>query len=223
MNIVFWSEEDGCGTTSGMVAIASVCSQLWDMKPVFIQVRHRENDFSKKLLISKTLAAREESSYIQPIKWKVMDLLKQAAEISDLTFVDCGCSRNELVDTILPQADVVVVTISQERQNLDAYFQKRHVFSGKVIYLVNQYQQDSIYNKKNLNRLYRLEEGELAVIPHNPFFRYACGKGKVERFIRKHIRCTASDSQFYFIQDLIQTSSMVLKAAGIYACNRESM
>lgn len=266
LKIAFWSEEDGCGTTSAMTAIASVCSDVWNMKTVLIQVGGQEGDLHQKLGTGAlaTCMVKEGNLYDAQGQWdgllrliknkglteemllghmvpvvkgrmyyleqggcrmqeryrkSAMEGMRQAIRfaerVSDLTFVDCGCGEGGMPGYLLPQADVVVVSISQERQNLDAYFQGRHAFHGKVIYLVNQYHPESIYNKKNLNRLYRLSEEELAVIPHNPVFRHVSERGKVERFVRRHMRCMAFDHQFYFMQELMQTAGMVVRAAGL--------
>lgn len=264
VKIAFWSEEDGCGTTSGMAAVASVCSNAWNMKTILMQSRNQEGDLRKKLeSVPLSGMVREESSYyaldgldyllwqeknkklneamvtdsIVPIakgrmyylpqgerrkpqvcseelKGAMWQVICKAEQLADITFIDCGSGKDELAEHLLGQADAVVVNLSQERQNLDAYFQKRHAFSGKAVYLVNQYQQESVYNKKNLNRLYRLQEETLGVIPWNPLFRHASDKGKVDRFIRRHIRCSVLDHQYYFMQELIETAHIILKAAG---------
>ncbi len=153
--------------------------------------------------------------YPQALKEGMWKVIRQAEQLSDLTFVDCGSGEDELSAYILAKADVVVVGLSQERQNLDAYFQQRHAFRGRVVYLVNQYQQESIYNKNNLNRLYRIQEDKLGVIPHNPVFRHASDKGRADRFVRRHIRCITADYQAYFMQELMQTTRLILKSAGI--------
>lgn len=259
MNIAFWSEEDGCGTTSGMAAIASACSDAWKMRTILIQSSNQEGDLCQKLgagiqaekmcygqddggdalygltgnkrLTAAELAERivpvvrgrmyylpqgeykKREKYPQAVKERMRQVIHSAEQMADLTFIDCGSGRDEMSDFLLAQADVAVVNISQERQNLDAYFQNRHIFRENVIYLINQYHQESIYNKKNLNRLFRLCEEELAVIPNNPVFRHVSGKGKTERFVHRHICCRTFDHQYYFMQELLQTTEMILKAA----------
>ena len=49
LNIVFWSEEDGCGMTSGMAAIASACADLWSMKVCLMQSSNQGGDLYQKL------------------------------------------------------------------------------------------------------------------------------------------------------------------------------
>lgn len=263
MKIAFWSEEDGCGTTSSMAAIASICSNAWGMKTILMQSRNQEGDLYKKLEgIPYHNMVREESAYyalggLDYLLWqeehkqldtammrnsmiavvkermyylpqgehkkrkayanKLKDAMRKVIRLSeymsDLTFIDCGSGPDELSEYLLSLADAVVVNFSQERQAMDTYFQNRHTFCSNVVYLVNQYCQESVYNIQNINRLYRLQ-GNLAVIPHNPFFRYASDKGKLETFIRRHIRGSIFDYQFYFMQELMHTSHIILKAVG---------
>lgn len=265
LNIAFWSEEDGCGTTSGMAAVASVCSNAWNMKTILMQSINQEGDLRRKLeSVPLSGAVFENHSYytlggldyllwqeknerldeemvqsmIVPVgkkgmyylpsgegrqrqeyfcskeqKHAMFQVIQLAGQLSDLTFIDCGSGRDEWSEFLLDQADAVVVNFSQERQALDAYFQNTHVFRGKVVYLINCYSQESIYNAANLYRIYRPQE-EIAVIPHNPFFRHAGDKGKLERFIHRHIRGGFFDQQFYFMQELMHTAVVILRAVG---------
>ncbi len=268
MKIAFWSEEDGCGTTSGMAAIASVCADIWHRRSILFQSSNQEGDLFRKLgagmrggrtgpvyrdiwaelcwladsgMLTKASlfsylvpAARGRMYYLPQGEYKKQDsyaketrsgisrIIRFAEQTADLIFIDCGSGKDGLSEYLLSQADVAVVTISQERQNLDAYFQSRHAFQGKVLYLVSPYHQESIYNRKNINRLYRLREEEMAVIPHNPVFRYMSEKGKIERFVRRQLRGTAIDNQRYFMQELVHTAEMLLKTAGISACGKRS-
>lgn len=265
MNIAFWSEARGCGTTSSMAAVASVCSNAWNMKTVLMQSRHQEGDLCEKLeavpslgmvsedgpsraldgldyllwqaknkkltdtvvfdsmipVVKERMYYLPQSRYRKPrvyarsLKQGMCQVIRYAQQISDVTFVDCGSGRNELADLLLAKADVVVVCLRQERSSLECYFEKRHVFPGKVIYLVNQYQQESMYNRAYLMRRYRIEEDELGVIVHNSIFRHASDKGRTERFVRRHIRGTSLENQYSFMQELMQTTRLILKRAGI--------
>ena len=44
MNIAFWSEEAGSGMTSSMAAVASICSDVWNIKTVLLQSRNQKGD-----------------------------------------------------------------------------------------------------------------------------------------------------------------------------------
>jgi len=265
VHIVFWGEEDGCGMTSSMIAIASVCAHAWNRKTILMQGRNQQGDLADKLEtdrfahlvreagpngglldgLDKLLwqaksrklgeadikdcmvpvikgrmyylpqaAYRKPRVYTQSLNDGMWRVIRQAEQLCDLTFVDCGSGMDAMSAFILERADLVVMNLSQERQNLDAYFQKRHAFRGRVIYLINRYQQESMYNRQKINQLYRVEEESLAVIPHNPIFRHASDRGKAERFVRRHIRHTALENQTYFMDELTRAASMIVNAAG---------
>lgn len=264
MNIAFWSEEPGCGTTSGMAAVASVCANIWNLKTILMQCGNQKGDLEKLFQPASANVLREESVcyvpdgldyllwqarnrklseavmsecmvsvmkermyylpqaecakanvYPEPLKMGMRQIVKKAEQLSDLAFIDCGSGADELSFYVMSRADAVVVCIPQRRQSLDTYFKNRHVFRGKTIYLVNQYQQESVYDTKNLNRIYRIDKEELTVILHNPVFRYACDHGKAGRFIQKHIRRMTLDTQFYFMQQLIRTTYLILRSVGL--------
>ncbi len=267
MTIAFWSQEDGCGMTSGMAAIASICSDVWNLRTILVQSRNQRGDLCKRLRYTPSVPMtrqdcpnhielvsdiwdelfwllkqhrltkamllhcmvpvvpgrlyylpqgeyQKQRAYQPSVKNGVRQIIRCVEQLSDLTMIDCGNGSDSLSTDLMAQADAVVIGISQERQNLDAYFQNRQIFPGNVIYLVNAYHSESIYNRKNLNRIYRLHEEELAIIPHNPVFRQVSEKGKIEQFICRHKDCKVFDRQFYFMQELIHTAGMVLHAAG---------
>ncbi len=239
MKVAFWSEEDRCGTTSSMAAVASFCSGAWKMKTVLLQSRNQKGDLCRKLepesyirnadkglpvcrkdgknlycLRDGAEEYRKQKHYSKFFKESMWRLIDRAEQFSDITFIDCGNGEDELSAEILSKADVSVVNMTQGRRNLDYFFQKRHAFLGNVIYLVNQYHQESVYNKQNLNRLYRIQKDELAVIPNDQFFRYASDNGKTDRFIRRHIHCKNIDRQFYFMQELMHTANIIVNTAG---------
>ncbi len=199
MNIVFLSEENGCGTTSGMAAVASACTNIWGIKTVLMHD-------------STPLAVQQ---HVQDGSLSVC----REPQAGCITFIDCGNRRDVLREHLLAQADAVVLNVSQEHHNLDAYFQYRHVFHRRTVYLIHQYHQGSIYNKNNFKRLYRIDEESLGIIPHDPFFRYACSRGTVQEFVRGYIHCGILDHPFYFMQELIRSAYLILKAAGGYAFN----
>lgn len=238
MKIAFWSGEEKIGMTSSMAAAACVCSNVWDLKTVLLQSRNQKGDLYQKFdgsqcscpgrrtrerlvtvrkgrmyyLMQPGYAKQEQ--YPEFFKKSMRRLILRAEKFADITFIDCGSGEDELAADILSGADVSVINISQGRQCLNLFFQKRHAFHGSVIYLVNQYQQNSICDKQYLNRLYRIPKEALAVIPDNQFFRYAGDNGKMERFILKYARCTNTDRQFYFMQELAHTVNMILYAGG---------
>ncbi len=264
MNIAFWSPEDGCGTTSSMAAVASVCSDAWNLKTILIQSRNQDGDLYNKLenpLLADVVReertgfafdglefllwqAEQQRITTQMVKAAMAEVVKQymyylpqggggifaeqteeekslmwkiichAGQLCDLVFIDCGSGDNELSEYIKKQADVVVVNLLQERTGLDRYFAHRHMYPGKTVCLINQYQQDSVYNRQNLNRLYRLGEEESGVLRPNPFFRHASDRGRLERFIRRHIRCGFLNQQYCFMQELMRVSCLILQAGG---------
>ncbi len=251
LNIAFWSGQDGCGTTSSMAAIASVCASAWHMKTILLQSRNQKSDLNQKLgtawrtgtgcsahqpeaeiqdmpkrgsLVTVRKGRmyylpqeeyRKKRSYSDAFREGMCRLIRSAEQHSDITFTDCGSGDDALSEEILSRADAVVVNLTQERRNLDNYFQGRHVFGEHVIYLVNAYHPQSAYNRQNLNRIYRLGKEELAVIPHSQFFRHASDNGMTEYFVRRHIRCCGTDRQFYFMQELLHAAALIRRAAGL--------
>ncbi len=238
MNIAFWSEEAGSGMTSSMAAVASICSDVWNIKTVLLQSRNQKGDLYQKLgagsfgwhdriTADRLVTVRKGRLYylMQPdyakqqqypefFKKSMQRLIQRAEQFAELAFTDCGSGEDALSADILSRADVSVINISQGRRHLEQFFQKRHACSGRAVYLVNQYHQESVYNKQYLNRQYRIPKEALAVIPGSQFFRYASDNGKAERFVLKYARCMKMDGQSYFMQELVHAADLILNSAG---------
>ncbi len=266
MKIAFWSEDDGCGTTSAMAAVASVCSNAWNIKTVLMQSRGLAGDLCGKFECGALSGmVREESAYYaldgldyllwqeknnrldtsavrenvvavvkdkmfylpqgrcsspylcrQDIKGGMLRVAERVEQIADFMFLDCGCGKDEMTEDLLAQADVVAVNLSQERESVEACFERQRGWRGKVVYIINRYRQESVYNRKNISRIYRLCDGELCVVPEDLFFGSAGDKGQLERFVRRHLKSAsfAFDPHQYFMRELTRTAGLILRAAG---------
>ena len=143
------------------------------------------------------------------------EVIKKMEEFSDITFIDCGDLEDDLTEKLLKSADVVVVNLSQSKEALDSFFIKHHPICGKIIYLINNYDFNSVYNRKNLNRIYRISEEQLCVIPINQKFETACIAGKLDVFLKKQVNNRNSRQNKMFMKELLWSTHLILKAAGL--------
>lgn len=111
---------------------------------------------------------------------RVLDELEQMA---DYVFLDCGAMEVKAVEFFKKKEDLLVMNLKQNSESFDAFFLKQYNTAQKFFYLVGNYHFDSVYNKRNLYRMYRIPQGCFGVIPYNPQFQYVCQKGQLWRYL----------------------------------------
>lgn len=111
---------------------------------------------------------------------RVVEKLEQMA---DYVFIDCGALEIKEIEFLKKKEDLTVINLKQTSESFDAFFLKQYHAAQKFFYLVGNYHFDSVYNKKNLYRMYRIPQGRFGVIPYNPQFQYACQRGQLWRYL----------------------------------------
>ncbi len=142
-------------------------------------------------------------------------VLRQVIRLADLnvdfTFIDCGSRSDAWTRQLLKEADLVVVNLKQSPQAFEHFFLQHSNIADKVIFFISNYQKDSVYNRKNIHRLYRIAPDQLAVIPYNPEFPYACEKGKLDKYMKGKGSLYQTQMRQYFMQELAEAVQTLLK------------
>lgn len=117
---------------------------------------------------------------------RVMEkLLGELEERSDMVFVDTQTAGNLSTKLILDRAELVVVNLCQEPLRIGEFLENYGRIADKCIFLFGRYQEENIYNRINLSRIFGIPEERLYVIPEYPLLPYLCDQGKIPEFIRK--------------------------------------
>lgn len=140
----------------------------------------------------------------------VLHYLEQSV---DLIFLDCGTGQNTRIQELMKLADLVVVNFSQSQTALDHFFIQSYEVSKKFFYLIGSYQPESIYNKKNMKRIYRIPTERLGVIPYNPKFQSVCEHGQLLHFMREQNHFLHQDRDRVFWKELDEASNALLEVA----------
>lgn len=99
-------------------------------------------------------------------------------------FIDCGSRTDEETRQLLREADLVIVNARQSKHMLDRFFLDLPGVSQNSFFLIGSYFHGDIYNRVNIERIYRIPQERIGVIPYNSEFRYACEAGKQREFMR---------------------------------------
>ena len=251
MKIVFWSEEQDCGTTSNMIAAATLLASRRSCKVALIQTGKQLRDLSVNFTGREENLVKEDCSYyalkgmdylltagkegaitrdhleeaLQIIgkgalyclpqgnhvlseyypgeRQKILEqVIELTDEIMDFSFIDCGAGQDEWTKNQMKKADLVVVNFRQSSKGLDHFFASQQELAGKTVYFISSYQKDSIYNKKNINRIDRIAPEKLGVVPYNPEFQLACNLGKLDKYMKGKKTLLPTDMRDYFFEEL---------------------
>lgn len=142
------------------------------------------------------------------IMQQVIELL---GEHMDVTLIDCGNRTDEWTRQVIREADLLVVNLRQTSASFDEFFIKYANLASKVIYLVGNYQKDSVYNKQNLRRIYRIPKNRLAVVPFNQEFWQACEKGRLDKYMKGKRSLYATEKRQYFMRELDAAMQILVK------------
>lgn len=126
----------------------------------------------------------------------------------DLILVDTAASALASTRKILQQADLVVVSLSQNRQMLDHFFRNYSAIRKKAFYLIGNYDAESELTRAEVIRQYRIPGNCLGVIPHNIQFSDAVSDGKLIRFLLKNYHCGEENSNHSFMTSAKEAVSL---------------
>jgi len=146
----------------------------------------------------------------------ITSILNAAAGFHDIVFIDTNAGRNDLTMKILQNADLIVVNLSQNKSTLDEYVMNYELIGKKVFYLIGNYNCNSRYNLKNIQKTYQwLKNKNTAVIPYNTEYMDAQSDGQVIHFIRNNMDCGKDESNAYFIREVKAAVNKIMKYVGI--------
>lgn len=143
---------------------------------------------------------------------RIMDALES---YFDVVFVDCGSRRDDYAQKIVREAGVCVWNMDQESQNIGAYYQSSTRFQGEIFFLLANYFADALYNRENLQRVYRMEESRLGAIPYNPRLQAESQMGRTHKGVKRCIDQGETGSDAEFTRELARSTNLILKLAGV--------
>lgn len=110
------------------------------------------------------------------------NILKQLDKMADYVFVDCNHVSEQVRIQVMNYADLIVVDVSQTERILDEYFSYPPAYHHKSLYCIGNYDEEDPCNMKNIQRLYRITDKKIMVLPYNADFLLSLRKGKALSF-----------------------------------------
>ncbi len=142
------------------------------------------------------------------------DIINLANNYYDLVLVDLDKQvQDDIEDSILTSANLIVVSLSQRLTSIDAFVNKREekpiLKSKKNLLLIGRYDKYSKYNIKNISR-YLGERNKVSTIPYNTLFFEACEEAKVPDLFLKLKKTDEDDRNGFFLLEVRRTVDNII-------------
>ena len=105
--------------------------------------------------------------------------------------------------------------MNQESELIGEYYRNPPKFRGKTFFLIGNYFENSLYTRKNLERIYRVDEDMLGTVPYHPWLQAAGRTGRAGAEVQKYLGKNIRGKSVFFEQELARTARLILKLAGV--------
>ncbi|WP_339257330.1 hypothetical protein MKZ12_24940 [Paenibacillus sp. FSL R5-0713] len=148
-------------------------------------------------------------------------VFRMAAEYYGISLLDARSGQdNEVSNSLISDADLVVICVNQNISVLEKYFdnQRKHwpeVLDEKPhLLLMTQYDPMSKYKIKNIANKYKLK-APILTIPYNTSFKDHLNDGDIKGFFARNRFVGSSHENHYFIQEVGRAAKTILHEIGI--------
>lgn len=146
-----------------------------------------------------------ELNTVLPAMFQLMD--KTGYDI----YIDTEVNKNLTSKVILEEADMVVVNLTQNPYILEDFFSNYGTITKKAVYLIGNYNSESKYNSKYIQKKYQIEKNKIAVIPYNVHFQDAMTDGRLIGFLNQIFKCNRKSENYYFMNEVKKAVTMIEK------------
>lgn len=152
----------------------------------------------------------------QDCQFKRMRRVMAAVEsYFDVVFIDCGSRQDDYAKKVFREADVCVLNMTQEAEVIGKFYRNPPDYKGKVFFLLGKYFEDALYNRQDLQRIYRIEEERLGAIPYNSQLHAAEQMGRIKHGVKHYLGRNGEGQGMGFEKELVRTTNLILRLAGL--------
>lgn len=142
---------------------------------------------------------------------EAMSLLE---EVYSTVCIDISSSSLESSRKILKEADLVVVNLCQNRQQLSHFFRNYSEIQQKAFYVIGNYDPQSEITKYDIVNRFGLPGHQIGTIPYNRRFADALTEGKVIPFLLRNYDCGKENANYDFMSAVKETVCLYEQAKG---------
>lgn len=169
-----------------------------------------------RLYYLPTSARQEYEWWHRDCRFVRMNRVMEAVESCfDVVFIDCGSRQDDYARKLFREADICVLNMNQGTEVIGQYYSNPPKLQGEVFFLLGRYFANDLYNRENLQRIYRVEAERLGAIPYNPYLHAAEQVGKMKNGVKSCIGAGGEEKYMEFEKELVRTTNLILKLAGL--------
>ncbi len=145
------------------------------------------------------------------------ELLKTCGDNFDITFIDHHGLDDGISRTILDEADLCVINLSQNPE-LITYAKeksKKINLTCNSMYIIGRYDESNKYTESTIAKRLEVPRQDIGVIPYNSEFMDAVLSGNTKEFLRANMHCTRKSPNYQFMQETKDLTYKLMTKAGM--------
>jgi cellulose biosynthesis protein BcsQ len=164
-------------------------------------------------IISGTLKT-DMGDYRYDMMSPLVKIIEEMEKGYDHIFVSAPNGFNEVAENLKLVVDRVIVNLPQNKHEIEHYFKKYHTVMKEkdLFFMVGNYDKDSKYNLRNLERLYKPLKNKITAIPYNTDLKDAISESSVIQYLQKNIDVEGENQSF--INEVQRVSNLIIKRGG---------
>ncbi|MDU2243027.1 MAG: hypothetical protein E7E23_20900 [Paenibacillus sp.] len=158
---------------------------------------------------------KADKALIMGMKDMLATLLDSAKRYYDLTLIDGGSGVGSgWTQLLLQNADLVIVSLNQNRFVLERFFRHREDWlkGKKLLFVLGQYDRDSALTAKNMVRKYRVKM-PIYPVPHQAGFMDAAQEGRAIDFLFRNRNVPRDHAHHAFMQCVRALAQAIIEQA----------
>lgn len=129
----------------------------------------------------------------------IMKILWASEIFAGYTFIDTSNVNHMSSKIILEEANLVVVNLSQEEDQIDQFFRNYSSLLSKSIILLSEFKYNSLISDM-LSGKYPFQTSKIIGIPYNVEYNQAIQQGTIVEFMTRNYRCKKDSPNYEFIK-----------------------
>lgn len=175
---------------------------------------------SMKYLPQSRIVNKEVFDYEFNLVYK--ELFQALESISDFVFVDTETNQNLSSHLILDEADLIVVNLTQNPEEVKFFFENYESLEEKAVFLIGNYVPDFSWNLSRICREFHISYSKVGVIPMNLELNTALAQGRLLNFLNLNFYMPSGKENGYFMRYAKRAEAMVVRNIGYRLCGTGS-
>lgn len=139
------------------------------------------------------------------------ELFNSLELFSDNVFIDTERNENLSSNSILHEADMVVVSLAQDKTALREFFDNYSSIQEKAVYLIGAYQPELLFNYRRICYEYHIPKDKIGIVPYNIELSESMSQGRTVQFLNRNYEKASCKENEYFMRQCKKSSMMVRK------------